>query len=75
MVEFSFILNLMSHLEFCDESCSTWNGPKFDGVYLHKLTDELLKETRLNQTLTKVVIPTFDLKKLKPVIFSSYKVN
>ncbi|XP_061374291.1 patatin-like protein 4 [Gastrolobium bilobum] len=57
----------------------TWNWyskyPRYDGVFLHNITRELLKETRLNQTLTNVVIPTFDLKKLKPVIFSSYKLK
>ncbi|CAJ1948046.1 unnamed protein product [Sphenostylis stenocarpa] len=51
------------------------DGPIFDGQYLHNITRELLKDTRLNQTLTKVVIPTFDLKRQKPVIFSSYKLE
>ncbi|CAH8263316.1 unnamed protein product [Arabidopsis lyrata] len=47
--------------------------PKFDGEYLRSKLDKLLKETRLNDTLTRVVIPTFDIKKLEPVIFSSYQ--
>ncbi|RDX60531.1 Patatin-like protein 1, partial [Mucuna pruriens] len=50
-------------------------GPKFDGDFLHDIIRELLKETRLSQTLTNVVIPTFDLKKQKPVIFSNYKLK
>ncbi|CAJ1948048.1 unnamed protein product, partial [Sphenostylis stenocarpa] len=50
-------------------------GPIFDGQYLHNITRELLKDTRLNQTLTKVVIPTFDLKRQKAVLFSSYKLE
>ncbi|KAE8683342.1 Patatin-like protein 2 [Hibiscus syriacus] len=33
---------------------------------------EKLGKTRLDQTLTKVVITTFDIKKLQPTIFSSY---
>lgn len=49
-------------------------GPKYNGKYLHKLVREKLGDTRLHQTLTNVVIPTFDIKKLQPTIFSSYKV-
>ncbi|XP_010270650.1 PREDICTED: patatin-like protein 2 [Nelumbo nucifera] len=48
-------------------------GPKFDGVYLRSLLQETLGETRLHQTLSTVVIPTFDLKLLRPVIFSTYE--
>lgn len=49
-------------------------GPKYNGKYLHKLIREKLGYTRLNQTLTNIVIPAFDIKKLQPTIFSSYKV-
>ena len=49
-------------------------GPKYDGKYLQKLLKEDLKETKLHQTLTNVVIPAFDIACLQPVIFSSYKV-
>ncbi|KAJ8430012.1 hypothetical protein Cgig2_008451 [Carnegiea gigantea] len=38
-----------------------------------KLPKEDLKETKLHQTLTNVVIPTFDIAWLQRVIFSSYK--
>ncbi|KAI4354685.1 hypothetical protein L6164_003532 [Bauhinia variegata] len=47
--------------------------PKYDAVYLHNKTRELLKETRLEETLTKVVIPSFDMELLEPVMFSSFK--
>lgn len=50
-------------------------GPKYDGKYLHKLIKGILGGTRLHDTLTAVVIPTFDIKKLQPVIFSSYEVH
>lgn len=50
-------------------------GPKYDGKYLHGVLKERLGYTRLHQTLTNVVIPTFDIKKLQPVIFSSYEVG
>ncbi|XP_010525997.1 PREDICTED: patatin-like protein 2 [Tarenaya hassleriana] len=53
----------------------TLTGPKYDGKYLHKLVMEKLGDTRLNQTLTNVVIPTFDIKCLQPTIFSSYEVK
>lgn len=49
-------------------------GPQYDGQYLHKLIKEKLGERRLHQTLTSVVIPTFDIKNLQPTIFSSYQV-
>ncbi|TYJ35123.1 hypothetical protein E1A91_A05G215200v1 [Gossypium mustelinum] len=50
-------------------------GPKYDGKYLHDLVREMLGETRLHQTLTNVVIPTFDIKQLQPKIFSTYEVK
>ncbi|XP_021859943.1 patatin-like protein 1 isoform X2 [Spinacia oleracea] len=50
------------------------NGPKYDGKYLHKILRGLLGETRLHQALTNVVIPTFDIKNLQPVLFSSFMV-
>ncbi|KAK8489366.1 hypothetical protein V6N11_082696 [Hibiscus sabdariffa] len=50
-------------------------GPKYDGKYLHGVLKQKLGNTRLNQTLTNVVIPTFDIKQLQPIIFSSYEVK
>ncbi|KAL5558904.1 hypothetical protein UlMin_035115 [Ulmus minor] len=49
------------------------SGPKYDGKYLHKLLKEKLGDLRLHQTLTNVIIPTFDIKRLQPIIFSSYE--
>ena len=49
-------------------------GPKYDGENLHKVVRETLKETRLHETLTNIVVPTFDIKYLQPMIFSSYQV-
>jgi patatin-like phospholipase/acyl hydrolase len=40
-------------------------GPKYNGKYLHSLVKEKLGNTRLHQTLTNVVIPTFDIKQVK----------
>ncbi|KAK1278474.1 hypothetical protein QJS04_geneDACA020843 [Acorus gramineus] len=47
-------------------------GPKYNGEYLHSLVRRLLGETRLDKTLTNVVIPTFDIKLLQPTIFTTY---
>ncbi|KAL1188903.1 Patatin-like protein 3 [Cardamine amara subsp. amara] len=48
-------------------------GPKYNGKYLQDLIEGFLGDTKLTQTLTNVVIPCFDIKKLQPVIFSSYR--
>ncbi|GFP99534.1 patatin-like protein 2 [Phtheirospermum japonicum] len=50
-------------------------GPKYDGKYLQKIIRENLGQTRLHQTLTNVVIPTFDIKNMQPTIFSSYEMK
>ncbi|KAJ8619020.1 hypothetical protein MRB53_015206 [Persea americana] len=50
-------------------------GPRYSGNYLHELLREKLGKTRLHQTLTNVVIPTYDIKRLQPIIFSTYKVK
>ncbi|GKV51870.1 hypothetical protein SLEP1_g58493, partial [Rubroshorea leprosula] len=51
------------------------SGPKYDGKYLHEVIREKLGEKTLTQTLTNVVIPTFDIKNLQPTIFSSFQVK
>ncbi|XP_076914650.1 patatin-like protein 2 [Bidens hawaiensis] len=51
------------------------SGPQYDGKYLHKIIQEKLQEIRLHETLTNVVIPTFDIKYLQPTIFSNYQLN
>lgn len=51
------------------------SGPSYDGKYLHEVVRQKLGNTRLHQTLTNVVIPTFDIKRLQPTIFSSFEVK
>ncbi|KAL4333817.1 hypothetical protein GQ457_07G025660 [Hibiscus cannabinus] len=51
------------------------SGPKYDGKFLRSLVKEKLGDIRLHQTLTNVVIPTFDINHLQPIIFSSYQVK
>ncbi|GAV86883.1 Patatin domain-containing protein [Cephalotus follicularis] len=48
-----------------------FGGPKYDGKYLRSLTNQLLGDMTLKETLTDVVIPTFDIKLLQPVVFST----
>ncbi|XP_076949395.1 patatin-like protein 1 [Bidens hawaiensis] len=48
-------------------------GPKYNGKYLRKLLREKLGNARLKNTLTNVVIPTFDIQRLQPTIFSTYE--
>ncbi|KAG8375433.1 hypothetical protein BUALT_Bualt10G0099500 [Buddleja alternifolia] len=50
-------------------------GPKYDGKYLHKIIRENLGQIRLHQSLTNVVIPTFDIRNLQPTIFSTYEIK
>nr|GEY57479.1 patatin-like protein 1 [Tanacetum cinerariifolium] len=49
-------------------------GPKYDGKYLKDLVTGILGTTKLSQTLTNIVVPTFDIKTMQPVIFSSFQV-
>ena len=48
-------------------------APKYDGTFLHDKIKEVTGETKLDETLTTLVLPTFDVKRLEPIIFSSYK--
>ncbi|KAF8769537.1 hypothetical protein HU200_006575 [Digitaria exilis] len=50
-------------------------GPKYDGKYLHALLRQHLGDTKLDKTLTNVVIPTFDIAFLQPTIFSSFELK
>ncbi|KAM0039685.1 putative galactolipase [Helianthus debilis subsp. tardiflorus] len=46
-------------------------GPKYDGEYLRAIAREVSQNTTLKQTLTDVIIPTFDIKRLQPMIFTT----
>ncbi|XP_047336451.1 patatin-like protein 2 [Impatiens glandulifera] len=50
-------------------------GPKYDGKYLHGIIKEKLGDIHISQTLTNIVIPTFDIKSLQPIIFSTFEVK
>ncbi|KAA8531733.1 hypothetical protein F0562_006550 [Nyssa sinensis] len=46
-------------------------GPEYDGKYLRSLVRQILGDITIKQTLTDVIIPTFDIKHLQPIIFST----
>lgn len=48
-------------------------GPLYDGKHLHSILKDELKHTKLSQAITNVVIPAFDIKRMQPVIFSTYE--
>ncbi|KAI5423297.1 patatin-like protein 4 [Lathyrus oleraceus] len=64
---------------FNQTSAIGWNQtsprPKYNGKFLHDKAREILKESRLHDTLTNLVIPAFDILKVHPVIFSSFKIE
>ncbi|KAI9184914.1 hypothetical protein LWI28_002441 [Acer negundo] len=47
--------------------------PRYDGDHLHRKIKEMLGDKQLHETLTNVIIPTFDMKLVHPVVFSSSK--
>ncbi|KAL8199356.1 hypothetical protein R6Q57_012924 [Mikania cordata] len=64
----------VSRIEFLNNVASFFGevlGPKYDGDYLRSIAKEILQGRTLNQTLTDVIIPTFDIKRLQPVIFTT----
>ncbi|XP_058772791.1 patatin-like protein 1 [Vicia villosa] len=50
-------------------------GPKYNGEYLHKTIRGMTGNTLLSQTVTNIVIPSFDVEKFQPTIFSSYQID
>ncbi|XP_045788191.1 patatin-like protein 2 [Trifolium pratense] len=64
---------------FNQTSAANWTqetpSPKYDGEFLHNKVREILQGTRLHETLTNLVVPSFDIYRLHPVIFSSFKVE
>ncbi|KAH6773913.1 phospholipase A 2A [Perilla frutescens var. frutescens] len=48
-------------------------GPLYDGKHLHNVLEKKLKNKKLSDAITNVIIPAFDIKLLQPVIFSTYE--
>jgi len=57
---------------FLQSTFKILNGPKYSGDFLHKILKKYLGDTRLHQTLTNVVITTYDIKIQQPAIFSTF---
>ncbi|EOY10975.1 Phospholipase A 2A, IIA,PLA2A isoform 2 [Theobroma cacao] len=47
--------------------------PKFNGEKLKEVVEEKVGDRRLSETLTNVIIPSFDIKLLQTVVFSTLK--
>ncbi|KAL5989489.1 hypothetical protein ACLOJK_010381 [Asimina triloba] len=55
-------------------SIRTWfKWSKYDGKYLHSLVRDLLGNLRLEDTLTDILLPTYDLKFHQTVLFSTHE--
>ncbi|KAF5201660.1 Patatin-like protein [Thalictrum thalictroides] len=48
-----------------------WQGPRYKGDGLRDLAKELTRDTKISKTLTNVVIPTFDIGRNQPLIFTT----
>ncbi|XP_037461920.1 patatin-like protein 1 [Triticum dicoccoides] len=49
-----------------------WWGPKYDGTFLQDKIRSVTGEHTIDQTLSSLVVPAFDVNRLEPVIFSTY---
>ncbi|XP_058099673.1 patatin-like protein 1 [Magnolia sinica] len=49
------------------------SGPKYNGKFLRSKVQQLLGQTRIQDALTNILIPTFDIKLLQPFIFTTYE--
>ncbi|CAN6361236.1 unnamed protein product [Urochloa humidicola] len=50
-----------------------FSGPDYDSKFLYDEIKEITGTNTLADTLTNVVMPAFDVRRLYPVIFSSYQ--
>ncbi|KAL5712682.1 hypothetical protein ACHQM5_014828 [Ranunculus cassubicifolius] len=48
-------------------------GPKYNGKYLRSTLKELLGDTKLDQTITNILLTTFDIKLLQPILFTTHE--
>ncbi|CAL2269555.1 unnamed protein product [Prunus armeniaca] len=47
--------------------------PKYNGTALHDIIKKVIGKAQLHETITNVIIPSYDIKFLQPVIFSTLK--
>ncbi|KAH0695572.1 hypothetical protein KY290_013930 [Solanum tuberosum] len=60
-----------SRNNFMKKMLNLFGGPKYDGKYLRSLVRSELGNLTMKQTLTHTLIPTFDIKRLQPIIFTT----
>ncbi|XP_009589752.1 patatin-like protein 2 [Nicotiana tomentosiformis] len=60
-----------SRTRFVEKFSRIFGGPKYDGKYLRSLVKSTLGNLTTKQALTDIVIPTFDIKRLQPIIFTT----
>ncbi|KQK16211.1 hypothetical protein BRADI_1g27430v3 [Brachypodium distachyon] len=48
-------------------------GPKYDGKFLHDKIKELTHKAKIKDMITNIIVPTFDVNTLQPIIFSTYE--
>jgi hypothetical protein len=48
-------------------------GPKYDGEFLHEKINSLLRDIRVADTLSYVVVPAFDVNRMHPILFNSFE--
>lgn len=57
--------------EWIPDFLAVLNKPKYDGTGLEKVIESKVGTVRLSETLTNVLIPSFDVTKQQPVFFST----
>ncbi|CAM0874007.1 unnamed protein product [Alopecurus aequalis] len=48
-------------------------GPKYNGKFLHDKIKSLTNDVTMADTVTNLIVPTFDIKVLQPIIFNTYE--
>ncbi|KAM0915104.1 hypothetical protein ACQ4PT_011122 [Festuca glaucescens] len=48
-------------------------GPKYDGKFLHDKIKNLTNNVTIADTVTNMIVPTFDIKALQPILFNTYE--
>jgi predicted acylesterase/phospholipase RssA len=48
-------------------------GPKYNGKFLHDKIKNLTNNVNIADTVTNIIVPTFDIKALQPVLFNTYE--
>ncbi|RLM69126.1 hypothetical protein C2845_PM17G14290 [Panicum miliaceum] len=46
-------------------------GPKYDGKFLHETIRSLMRDIRVKDTLSNIVVPAFDIRCMHPVLFNT----